>query len=504
MYELRPYQVKALEALRQEFRIGHKRVCLVAIMGAGKTVIASHIIQGAIDKLKQVLFVAHRREILFQTSEKLQAAGVDHGMILAGMRPSILARVNVASIQTLARRDHPPADLIVIDEFHHAAASSYVKLLANYPDAFVIGLTATPCRGDGRGLGNVAQSIVTAAYPSELVDLGYLVPVEVYAPSLPDLNGIKIKRGDYDEKQLSAAVDKPKLIGDIVSHWHRLASDRKTILFATGIAHSQHLIEAFRASGVIAEHLDGETPHFERKHILDRYRSGQTQLISNVGVLTEGFDEPGTSCIVLARPTRSYGLYLQMTGRGLRPAEGKKNLLVLDHSGAVHEHGLPTDDRDWTLCPDMPASTQKKPTEKHEAQAWTCPSCFYLNPPGTRRFCDKCGMAAVAVKNVSVAEGQLKRIESVKPLTQKDKARIWNDCIYSASFKNLKCGAAAHMYRKKTGVWPRGFDPMPNKQEWKMSATEFLKRSSVAPEVAKIPENDRYAWMNEPLFGEQH
>jgi DNA repair protein RadD len=227
-----------------------------------------------------------------------------------------------------------PADIIVVDEAHHVRARTYMRILELYPNAIVIGLTATPVRGDGRGRGNVFEVPVECPSVAELIDAGYLVGTKVYAPSLPDLRGVRVERDDYVEAQLAQRMDNAKLVGDAVEHWLRFAERRQTVVFATTVAHSLHIRDEFRRAGVLAEHIDGTTPTEERDAILARLAAGQVEVVCNAMVLTEGWDQPSVSCLVLARPTKSLGLYRQMVGRALRPAPGKTDALILDHTAS--------------------------------------------------------------------------------------------------------------------------------------------------------------------------
>jgi len=312
--------------------------------GGGKTIVASNIIRDAARNRKRVLVLAHRREIIAQTSQKLFAYGVPHGIIQSGFQPRPLENVQVASIQTLWRRScksaPPPADLLIVDEGHHTPAFTYREIIAGYPDAVLLGLTATPCRGDGRGLGGIFERLIESPQVADLIKDGWLVRTKVFAPIDPDLTGVRVRHGDYAETELADRMDKPKLVGDIILHWHRFGERRRTVAFACSVSHSVHIRDEFVRSGVRAEHIDGSTPKPERDASLARLASGAIDVVSNCMVLTEGWDLPAIGCCILARPTKMMGLYRQMIGRVLRPAPGKTDAIVLDHSGAVFRHGF--------------------------------------------------------------------------------------------------------------------------------------------------------------------
>jgi superfamily II DNA or RNA helicase len=343
MIELRPYQTEIIAEFERQVAAGRKRILMVAPTGSGKTVIGSDIIKSRTAQLlRSALVIAHRREIIRETHQKLFAHGVRSGIIQAGFDPRPLERVQVASIDTLRVRairskamPLPPADLLVIDECHHAPARTYQEIIDAYPDAILLGLTATPCRGDGRGLGGIFEVMIECPQVAALIQQEHLVRTRVYAPIDPNLTGVGTRTGDYIESQLAERMDKPKLIGDIVTHWHKFAERRKTVAFAVNVAHSIHLRDEFVRSGVRAEHIDGGTPKDERDATLARLASGQIEVVTNCQVLTEGFDLPELGCCILARPTRKMGLYRQMVGRVLRPAPNKVDAIVLDHSGAV-------------------------------------------------------------------------------------------------------------------------------------------------------------------------
>jgi DNA repair protein RadD len=288
MIALRPFQDASVDQIEGAIAEGKRKLILVAPTGSGKTVIASDFVRRVIANYKRVLFLAHRREIIDQTSRKLDANAIYHGVILAGRdkasRP--MAQVQVASVMTFWSRgirsnamDMPPADVVILDEAHHARASTYQKILDAYPDAVVVGLTATPCRGDGRGLGNIFDEMIEAPQVQELIDLGFLVPSKIYAPVQNVdrlLRGVRTQTGDYVTSQLEARMNTDALVGDIVTHWLKYAERRRTVCFAVDVAHSVHIRDALLGSGVRAEHLDGGTPISEREAILARLASGET------------------------------------------------------------------------------------------------------------------------------------------------------------------------------------------------------------------------------------
>ena len=301
-----------------------------------------------------------------------------------------------------------------------------------------------------------------------LIDLGYLVPTRVYAPSTPDLTGVRVERGDYVEKELADRMDKVKLIGDIVEHWHRLADGRKTVVFATGVGHSVHIRDEFRKSGVAADHIDGSTPTGEREAILDRLSRGEVSVVSNCAVLTEGWDQPDVSCIVLARPTRHMGLYRQMVGRVLRPAPGKVDALVLDHAGAVFQHGFVEEPVAWTLDQDRRAENPVHAARaKHEALGLTtCPKCSAIRTAGSP--CPACGWRPQRrPEAVEVADGELGHVHhdgSVAKSIQ-DMSAFHRQLAWIAREREYKPGWVAWTFKKKFGHFPAAQNPEPAQPE---------------------------------------
>ena len=413
--------------------------------------------------------LTHRREILRQTSLKI---AFDHGLIQAGLNVDLEYPVQVASIQTLWARcmrtskiPLPPADIIIIDEAHHIAARTWRVILEAYPNAKRIGLTATPCRSDGRGLGNYFDELILGPQIPELIALKYLVPTTYYAPVEPDLRGVETRQGDYAINQLAARMNREDLVGDIVANWHKHSQRCKTLVFAVDVAHSVHIKDEFTRAGVRAEHVDGSTPKTERDAILTRLASGETELVSNCMVLTEGFDLPAIGCIVLARPTKQLGLFRQMAGRGLRPAEGKSRLILIDHAGAVFRHGLLEDPVEWTL--DV---TQRADNPTHEARSKSalsklveCSQCHALRKGG--EACPHCGfMPKRRAEAIVFAEVELAQVRNGTTQSAYDPhVRMqWHAMLaHIAGERGYKPGWVSHKFKEKFGTWPPSSRPIP-------------------------------------------
>jgi DNA repair protein RadD len=466
MTDLRPYQSQAIVDI--ELAINDAEAPLYVLpTGAGKTVVAAQIIERAVAAGKRVLVLTHRREILKQTSLKLSGGNFEHGLIQAGLNVDLEYPVQIASIQTLwarcMRTDKvplPAANLIIIDEAHHVAARTWRKIVEAYPNARRIGLTATPCRSDGRGLGNYFTKIIEGPQIPELIAGEWLVPTIYYVPVDPDLRGVQTRQGDYVVSQLADRMNRDDLVGDVVSTWHRFGERRKTLVFCVDVAHSVHVKNEFVNSGVRAEHIDGSTPKPDRDAALARLASGEIELITNCMVLTEGFDSPSVACVVLARPTKQLGLFRQMAGRGLRPAPGKNNLILIDHSGAVYRHGLLEDRVEWTLDVSKRA---ENPTHSCRSQAQTsrlieCSQCGAVRTAGEP--CGHCGfMPQRRSEAIVFRDGELAPVNRNSRIANSmidphQRMRWHAELTYIAAERGYRPGWAAHKYKEKFGTWP--------------------------------------------------
>jgi len=400
---LRRYQQIGVETILAS---SVRRLLVVAPTGSGKTVVIAALCRKLVADGRRVLVVAHRRELINQTHDHLLELGVsDVGVVMASDdRADGDAAVQVASIDTLRRRTAPPSDVVIIDEAHRAMAESYVKLADLYPDARIIGFTATPWRHDGKLLLDAFDDVFVAAKPSELVKAGHLTaPVIFTVPSdAIDLRGVKVRGGDYAPEELSSRMNTPRLVGSITGEWAKHAKGRRTVVFGIDRAHARSIADAFKQRRVAVEYLDGDTPLAERAGMLSRLESGKTRVVVNVNVLSEGWDMPPCKCLVLARPTRSLTFYLQQAGRILRPWEGERPI-ILDHAGNALRFGFPHTDRDYKLAAHRATSTGEAPCKRCDgcgavvnAGARVCPECGFDSGAMPLQDADRLLSAAVA------------------------------------------------------------------------------------------------------------
>ncbi|AUX28120.1 MULTISPECIES: DEAD/DEAH box helicase [Sorangium] len=415
MITLRPYQTKAIDDVFGRWLRAVLRVLLVLPTGGGKTLISAALILRLLKMGRRVIFFAHRRELIKQTFAKLVRLGIPPelvGIVMAGVegrcvdsiapRPEALsddalwrlwarrrpqAPVKVASIDTFRNHARPEAEVIIVDEAHRALAKSYVDVQRAYPAAWHLGLTATPFRADGKGLGDAYDDLIVAATFAELVEQGFLVAPSCWGSKLKaNLKGVKRTRGDYNADELARAVNRSELIGDIVDHYVRRGNDAPAFCFAVNVEHSRTLAARFIEAGIAARHVDGNTETSERDDATAALRDGRVRVLCNCNVFTEGTDVPQVKTIILARPTLSEGLYLQQAGRGARPHPGSPPFVLLDHAGCVTEFGAPQEPREYTLegRRKRDKTTVTLPPRKE------CPTCYAL-VPSAQRTCPGCG-----------------------------------------------------------------------------------------------------------------
>lgn len=373
---LRPYQSTLIERARANFIAGRTSQLLVLPTGGGKTVCFSYMAGRAVEKGLRVWILAHRVELLDQISATLRAFGVAHGVIAPGYPVDRRPLVQVASVFTLARRleRYDPPDLIIVDEAHHAIKSStWGRVISAFPAAKLLGVTATPIRLSGEGLDDLFQCMVQGPTMRDLIELGALSPYRLFAPAGVDLSGVRSKMGDFVRGDLVAAVDKPSITGDAVEHYQRLAPGRRAVAFCVSVEHAVHVAQQFCAAGVPAQAIDGGMDRTLRASVLSEFSAGRVQVVTSCDLISEGFDVPAIEAAILLRPTQSLGLYLQQVGRALRTFPGKQEAIILDHAGNVQRHGLPDEERVWSLDGSL---RRKGGGQRSEVPVKTCRDCF--------------------------------------------------------------------------------------------------------------------------------
>lgn len=459
---LRPYQEHDLAQVRYNFRT-YRSVVLVEPTGAGKGTLASYIVNSASTSGYRVIFLVNRRDLVNNMADRVTDLGIPHGVIMGNdprRRPDL--NVHVASIDTLQRReDRPRANLLIVDEAHFAVSPIWLKVLNAYPEAKVLGLTATPIRLDGRGLGEVFESMVKGPSVQSLIDQAYLVPSVVFRPAGPELSSVrKTAGGDFNQKQLAEISDKPKLVGDLVEQWRKKCPDRKTVAFCVDKKHALHTAEQFRCAGFDWAYVDCDTPDEERKRIWKDFDRGQLNGVSSVGVISYGWDHPICSCIVGARATASMGLWRQMLGRASRPYKDKENFFVMDHfDNTLRLDALFEDDVDWTLD----GVGTGKESEPSVATITTCRQCFASFRTGPLN-CPYCGASlprkvrTFETVNGDLVQGTPRKARSAKEwqqsLTGDQRRQKFDEFRTIAALRQYKPTWALVKYKAIFGDWP--------------------------------------------------
>lgn len=468
-FKLRPYQgdmiVETRDALREV-----NSVLVQCPTGGGKTAIASFMSGSAAKRSKRVVFGCHRRELIKQTAATFDKVGIPYGIIASGVTGDHRQPIQIASIPTLSKRMdwYGTPDLYIPDEAHHAGAKTWADIIDGYSEAGakIVGLSATPERLDGAGLGKWFSRMVKGPSPAWLMEQGFLSPYELYAPSAPDLEGIKRTGGDFNRAELEKRMGGVSITGNAVEHYRKLAHGRKAMVFCVSIKHSLSVVEQFQAAGYRAAHIDGESDN--RDALIAAFEAGRIQVLSSVDLVSEGFDLPAIEVAILLRPTHSLPLFLQQVGRVLRPvyakgfdlethrgrldaiAAGPKPFaLILDHAGNSRPkeaggrgHGLPDDEREWTLEGRKKKSRGEKDDDDGEKVTLRqCPTCYRVHQPAPS--CPKCGHEYPTMgRTVEELAGELQKVDPAvarrQRLQEQSSARSFEDLVAIGRMRGMK------------------------------------------------------------------
>ena len=434
---LRDYQETGTSQVLDAYKQGFRAPLLVVPTGGGKTIIFCYITERSSAKGKRVYILVHRQELLRQTSEKLDMFGVRHGCVAPG-HSMTGDPVQVASVQTLVRRldKFPEPNLIVVDEAHHATAGTWSKILKQWPNALLLGVTATPIRLDGKGLGvkcgGFFDTLIEGPTTAELIQRGYLAEPVVYAPPTPlDLSQIKTICGDWQKSELEKRVDKPTITGNAIEHYATICPGVPAICFCVSVGHAEHVAQEFKLAGWSAESLDGTMADNMRKAKIQGLASGKINVLTSCDIISEGTDIPVVGAAILLRPTKSLGLDLQQVGRCLRPYEGKKNAIILDHVGNCYRHGMPDDVRNWSLSGSLFVKKSKAETDP-SLRIKQCEKCYAVYRAGSVA-CPYCGHIQTTGREVEQVDGMLHQVTRgpKKPTVKPDHGelgRLLNTC----------------------------------------------------------------------------
>lgn len=437
---LRPYQAEIYNRAKTLLREGRRTLLIQSPTGSGKTVLVAHMLKNAKDKGYNAWFVVHRRELVKQSILTLgESAGLPVGIVAAGFPGNRHEQLQVCSVQTLAKRRHLLAapNLIVWDECHHVAATSWGAIHHNYPNAVHIGLTATPERLDGTGLNAWFEDLVTGPSVASLIADGWLSPYRLFAPGGPDLSDVHNVAGDYNKKELAVAMAKSSVTGDALTHYQKYAMGRRAIVFMWSIESSIDMAKKFNEAGIPAEHIDGTTDDVARDAAIQGFRDGKIKILCNVEIISEGFDLPAIEAAFLLRPTKSLALYLQQVGRALRPSPGKDQALIFDHAGNCRMHGLPDDEREWTL-----EGRVKKRKKEDGCPVKQCAKCFAVLPAAASA-CKWCGFKFESqARGMEQVDGELAEVDleaqRVVRKQEQAKAHSFEDLIRLGQIRGYK------------------------------------------------------------------
>lgn len=461
---LREYQSRAIRHTYDSMR-RHNRTMLQLPTGSGKTHIAMEIIKHGLSGGRRVNFCVDRLTLLDQTLDRFLEHDIPVGVVQGGHPLHDYTKpVQIISLQTLQRRDSrywPPANLFIFDEAH-THYGIMTKVMQRWNAIKYLGMSATPFT---TGLGRHWENLVVGATTEELIQQGHLSPYVAYGPSEPNLRGVRQSNGDYNVRDLEERMN--AITGDIITHFKRHASELKTIVFTPTVAYAEQLAERFRAEGFTADYVCGKDSDERRVDVLTRFRQGKLQVLCNCEVLIKGYDQPDIQAGIIARPTRSLSLHIQMLGRLLRKAPGKERALILDHAGNIARLGFPDDPLPTTLCDREKGISSRDHREEEEPHPWNCPQCHALVPPRTRQ-CPQCGFIARQQPAIEVIEGSLRKLARVGKV---EKQETYSQLLTYAQRHGYRPGWVANQYREIFGVWPRlmverGAEPEPSLISW--------------------------------------
>lgn len=400
--KLRDYQIETIDNITESVKHGNHSIIVQQPPRTGKTVIMAEIARRATQKGSRILFVVHRKEIVDQVKRSFAEQNVNMDLTTIGMVQTITRRVTKIS----------EPQIIFVDEAHHSLAKSYIRILEQFPNALKLLFTATPIRLNGKGFENVATDLIQGKPIPELIDKGFLAPVDYYAPDDFDATNIVVDRtGEFNDKSIQAAF-KPKIYGNAVKTYQKLASGKQAIAYTYNVASAERLAKEFNGHGIIAKAVSGKTPKAERNQIIKDYREGVVQIVTNAELFTEGLDLPNVDCVIMLRPTQSLSLFLQFAMRSMNPREGKR-AVIIDHVGNVQRFGLPTIDRQWSLKgTGGKTSNDNNGTIKSTTTCEFCFGTFYK----TGDKCPYCGHEiAINVQEIEVVEdAELKKIATTR------------------------------------------------------------------------------------------
>lgn len=456
---LRPHQEKGIAALRRSLMGGKKRPVLMMATGGGKTLTAARIIEGALAKGNRVIFTAPAISLIDQTVDAFEAEGIAGIGVMQADHPRTnhAAPVQVASVQTLAKRSIPAASLVIVDECH-IRAKVIEELMEDRPDLVFLGLSATPWAA---GMGLIWDDLVVAATTGDLIRAGYLCPFRVFAGAMPDLSKVRTRMGEFVESDLEEAMGTKEITGDVVANWLEKGENRPTLLFAVNRAHAAQLHAAFQRAGVAAAYVDMNTDRIERKLIERGFRDGEIKVACSVRTLTTGVDWP-VACIVDAAPTKSSMLHVQKIGRGLRVNPPWPDCLVFDHGGNTARLGFVSDIHRTALSvnPRKEASAASGAADD-ELPPVTCVKCAAILPARTNP-CTVCGHERTRAAGIEVVEGELREITKGQRkqlvASREEKQRFWSMALHLDHGRGKAGKLALSLYKNKFGVWPRALD----------------------------------------------